>query len=131
LSALKNQLDTGEIIFEYQNKIREKNTEKKLEKLKEKEIKLFSPIKDQDMQKNSVVFRAINQVRLVVRDLLKIHNFDGLIIEVAKDLYAEKTLRNKIRSNQDKNQKIRKEAENKLKEHNLIPTSKNINKYLI
>jgi CRISPR/Cas system Type II protein with McrA/HNH and RuvC-like nuclease domain len=83
------------------------------------------------MQKNSVVFRAINQVRLVVRDLLKIHNFDGLIIEVAKDLYAEKTLRNKIRSNQDKNQKIREEAENKLKEHSLIPTSKNINKYLI
>ncbi|BDV02979.1 type II CRISPR RNA-guided endonuclease Cas9 [Candidatus Hepatoplasma crinochetorum] len=131
LSALKNQLDTGEIIFEYQNKIREKNTEEKLEKLKEKEIKLFSPIKDQDMQKNSVVFRAINQVRLVVRDLLKIHNFDGLIIEVAKDLYAEKTLRNKIRSNQDKNQKIREEVENKLKEHSLIPTSKNINKYLI
>ncbi|BDV03530.1 MAG: CRISPR-associated endonuclease Cas9 [Candidatus Hepatoplasma scabrum] len=131
LSALKNQLETGELISEYQYRLNAKKDQEKINKLN-LNAKEFEPIRDKDMQKNSVVFRSINQIRLVVRDLFKkYNNFDNVIIEVAKDLYAEKKIRKNIRNNQDKNQKRREEAAIELKKNNLDPSNKNINKYLI
>ncbi len=102
----------------------EKSIEKRLDlysfdkKLTSKEaLKLtFKPnINDLDMQRNSVVFRSINQTRLVIRALLKKYNFfDVVNYEVSKELYAASEVRRSIKNSQLKNEKQNEEIRRKL-----------------
>ncbi len=63
-------------------------------------------IPDVDMIRNKVVFKALNQVRKVLRQILKTYgDMDEIIIEVAGDLYSEVDVRKKIRDGQDRKEK--------------------------
>ncbi len=66
----------------------------------------FKPnINDPDMQRNAVVFRSINQIRLVIRALLKKYeNFDTINYEVARDLYAATNVREEVKNFQKHNE---------------------------
>ncbi len=64
-------------------------------------------IKDVDMIRNKVVFKALNQVRKVTKQILKTYgDMDEIVIEVAKDLYSEVSVRKNIRNRQDNNEKF-------------------------
>lgn len=132
LDAFDKQLNEGILRQEYESELNKKNRKEEIKKFKLDMDKFLKRINDPDMIKNAVVFRSINQTRKVVRKLFeKFNYFDKIIIEVAKDLYAEEKVRKDIRSSQDKNEKNRIEAEQILVKNGINPTPTNISSYFI
>ncbi len=133
INSVNEQLKNGKLISIYQSELNKTNIEKLKEKdLNNEKIKLFSPINDSDMMKNSVVFRSINQVRLVIKRLFEFYGgFENVVIEVAKELYSEKKVRNSIRNKYENNNKKNEEIKEILISNNIDPTPNNIFKYKV
>ncbi|BDU67745.1 MAG: CRISPR-associated endonuclease Cas9 [Candidatus Tyloplasma litorale] len=82
---------------------------------------------DKDTKSNAVVFRSINQTRIIIRALLKkYNNFSTINIEAARDLYAAKTERTAIRKSQDKFEDYNNKIKIELEEIGAIVNSTNI-----
>ena len=94
---------------------------------KEKTI-FASPIKDLDLEKNYVVFRAMNQSRKVLEALFKKYGtFSNINVEMARDIYQSKKNKDKITQMQGENRKDKSRITALLKSEHLYLSTKNIN----
>ncbi len=94
--------------------------------------KLFAKFTDLEMTSNPVVFRAINQTRLILKALHKKYNqFENIAVEVGRDIYKSAKDRNKIEQAQDKNLKKKIAIIQKLAENNIPQNQKTILAYLL
>ncbi|BDV02189.1 MAG: hypothetical protein HPAVJP_0780 [Candidatus Hepatoplasma vulgare] len=132
LDSLSKQINNGILRQKYESELNKKNNEEKIKKFKLTKDEFLKRINDPDMVKNAVVFRSINQTRKVVRKLFeKFNKFDKIIIEVAKDLYAEEKVRKDVKARQDKNEEGRKKAEEILIKNGINPSPTNISNYFL
>lgn len=93
---------------------------------------LFAPINDEDMRKNAVVFRAINQARKIIKALHYQYGFFQVInVELARDLAKTHAERKEIQDQNKNNYKKRIMMEEELKQLDIKPTSINITKYIL
>ena len=88
---------------------------------------IFAKIIDQDLKKNPVVFRAINQTRKILKAL---HNnygsFTNINVEVARDVAKSWKDRNKIRSRQLNNEKQNEKVKKRLSDEGIIVNFTNL-----
>ncbi len=129
----------GEFAFSILEKNKNYSIEKRMNEISNDTKKLsveealkysFKPnINDRDMERNAVVFRSINQLRLVIRALLKKYeNFEVINYEVARDLYAAISERKSIQGFQQKNEKENNRIKAILGEMGIRITLSNIEK---
>ncbi|WP_425381830.1 type II CRISPR RNA-guided endonuclease Cas9 [Spiroplasma endosymbiont of Polydrusus pterygomalis] len=92
--------------------------------------KLFQPIKDEDMSKNAVVFRAINQARKIISALHKEYgSFVVINVEVARELAKSFVERKAIKKNNELNYNEKVNIEEILKLNGIKSNDRNILKY--
>lgn len=92
--------------------------------------KLFQPINDPDLQKNAVVFRAINQTRKIINALHQEYGwFEVINVEVAKELMKSFEQRKEIKKSNDLRFDERLKIEKELENNNINPNEINIKKY--
>lgn len=133
LKALSKQINEGILISEYQSELIKKNRKQEIEEFKIKKEEFLKQLNDPDMRRNGVVFRSINQTRKVVRKIFEKYNYniDKIIIEVAKDLYAEEKKRKFVRDVQRINEDERKRIESFLISNEISPSFTNVINYKI
>ncbi|WP_338974442.1 type II CRISPR RNA-guided endonuclease Cas9 [Spiroplasma endosymbiont of Tricholauxania praeusta] len=113
----------------FQAKFIEKN-EEEMYNFKSNMKKLFQPIKDEDMSKNAVVFRAINQARKIISALHKKYGFFAVInVEVARELAKSFVERREIKKNNEFNYNQKVAIEEKLIANGIKSNDTNILKY--
>lgn len=92
--------------------------------------KLFQPINDPDLQKNAVVFRAINQTRKIINALHQEYGwFEVINVEVARELMKSFEQRKEIKKSNDLRFDERLKIEKELENNNINPNEINIKKY--
>lgn len=107
-----------------------KTNEAKMFNFINKKTKLFSPINDKDLEKNAVVFRAVNQTRKVIKALHQKYNYFQVInVEIAREMAKSFEQRKQIKKNNDLNLNQKLEIEKELENNNIIPNSINVKKY--
>lgn len=139
--AWKLQEETGELISHFSARLSSENyqiqrdnwTKQLNVSLDSKEFKklFLAPIKDQDMEQNKVVYRAINQTRIVVKKLFEKYHYqiDKVVIEVASEMYNEKSKRKEIEGKQQKLQTENLGYRAVLEMLGQRPTTENITRY--
>lgn len=137
--SLDKILNNGEkyqiLAYELQNK----NIERNIENVTFENLSINDALKrtfrpslggDYDMIRNAVVYRSINQTRMVIRALLKKYGtFMTINFESARDLYAGETERKKIKNQNDKNEKNNETIKIELENKGIDPTVANVQKY--
>ena len=99
-------------------------------KFKTNSKKPFGPINDPDLQKNAVVFRAVNQARKVVKSLYQeYHNFKVVNVEVARELAKSFEDRKKIKKNNDARFENKMNIEKELEKEKVKVNGINVKKY--
>lgn len=92
--------------------------------------KLFKPIKDKDLVKNAVVFRAVNEARKVIKALHQRYNFFSIInVEVARELAKSFDERKKIKKRNDDNERTNGDISKELRKNNIKDSWENIKRY--
>ncbi|NOQ50529.1 MAG: type II CRISPR RNA-guided endonuclease Cas9 [Mycoplasmataceae bacterium] len=141
--ALFKQLYDGELIAKYQMNFLNDTDNKKIKIIKTIDLdfndinieaklkKIFPPIMDRDMERNSVVYRAINQSRLVIRAVFRKYNFliDTVVLEVSSEIFSTKDDRKKMKKTISKNEERNEETVKYLSKKGIKPTRDNIFKY--
>lgn len=95
-----------------------------------KKNKLFAPIEDEDLKKNAVVYRAVNQARKVIKELHKKYiSFEVINIEVAREVAKSFKQRKEIKNKNDLSFNERLIIEKELENNNISPNSTNVKKY--
>lgn len=91
--------------------------------------KLFQTINDPDLQKNAVVFRAINQARKIINVLHQKYGwFEVINVEVARELAKSSDQRKKMKEDNDLRFKEKLEIEQELENNGINPDT-NVKKY--
>ncbi|MCL6428847.1 CRISPR-associated endonuclease Cas9 [Spiroplasma sp. JKS002669] len=92
--------------------------------------KLFQPINDPDLQKNAVVFRAINQTRKIINALHQEYGwFEIINVEVARELMKSFEQRKEIKKSNDLRFDEKLKIQHELDNNNIDPKEINIKKY--
>lgn len=107
-----------------------KENEAKMFTFKTTNTKLFQTINDPDLQKNAVVFRAVNQARKIINVLhQKYHCFKVINIEVARELAKSFEQRKEMKKNNDLRFNEKLEIEKELDNNNIRVNDTNVKKY--
>lgn len=94
--------------------------------------KLFQTINDPDLQKNAVVFRAVNQARKIINVLHQKYGwFEVINVEVARELAKSFEQRKEMKKNNDIRFNEKLEIEKELENNNIKPNDINVKKYLL
>ncbi len=92
--------------------------------------KLFQTINDSDLQKNAVVFRAVNQARKIINGLHQKYGwFEVINVEVARELAKSFEQRKEMKKNNDLRFNEKLEIEKELENNGINPNDINIKKY--
>ncbi len=116
-NALEKLLQEGIIISEYQAELEKKQKQEAINKIENNNSNNFLSLpKDQDMKKNAVVFRSINQTRRVLKQIFKTYGpIETVVLETAGDLYNEISVRKRISNQQESLVKEKEERSRRLK----------------
>lgn len=92
--------------------------------------KLFQPINDEDLSRNAVVFRAVNQARKIISALHQEYGFFAVInVEVARDLAKSFVERKKIQKSNELNYQQKVAIEEILIANEIKANETNVKKY--
>lgn len=140
IDLINHILNEGKSVQDFSYTILEKNKKSDLEK-RMRDMKVnsnnafyhsFKPNlnNDADMIKNPVVFRSLNQIRLVMRALLKKYgSFSTINFETARDLYSGLEKRKSIEKQQAENEKKNNIIKIEIEKVGAIVNQTNIEKY--